>query len=1048
MRTNLPITNEERMMRSGEYIVSRTDTRGVITEANPYFYEISGFSEAEIIGSPHNIVRHPDMPEEAFKDLWETLKAGKPWTGYVKNRCKNGDHYWVIANVTPLWENGSIAGYLSVRSKPERADVESIAKVYAKFRAKDAKGLTIREGKVCRTGVIGSVQNWFNGRTLRSTLTAANVVSLLCVILVGGLGVWGMQTANQALESVYKDRTVPLGQLDDIMRNVMGNRINVTVAAYQSSAEVIRQRIEDMEKRKARIDELWDAYMSTYLTDGEKLLAADFANKRALFVANGIQLVANEIKAGQVEKARLLVNDLDSLYVPVRDAADKLIALQVDVAKSEFEAAQGRYSLIRTVSVITLAFAVLMVVFNMIQVLRRVVRPTRKLNEQMMRVAQGDFSVIVDKAYNDEIGETADALRTLYVRLGNDLANARRDAEENQRIRLALDNVASGVMIADNNRTIIYANKSVIKTLSDVETDLRKVLPSFNVAKLVGTNIDGFHKNPAHQAHLIANVQTTHKSRVGLAGYTFDLSLSPVFDDRGSRIGAVLEWANVTDYLAELERQRMEAERNLLVRQALDNSTAAVTVADADDNIMHITPVSRKLFEAMGGASYNADKMMGAKVVEFFSEPAVKAKIAQAQLVGEIAEFDFKGHTVRVSSNPITTADGKHVGRVTQWVDRTAEVAVEREVAQMVGAAAQGDLGKRINVEGMEGFFKALSDGINRMVDSADEITRETAEALSRMASGDLRQQMEGEFDGSFAVIQKNCNETMSRLSQIIGDVMATGHQLTNAAEQISATSQSLSQATSEQAAGVEEASASIEEMAASINQNAENAKITDGMAGKAAKEAIEGGEAVKQTVDAMKEIATRIGIIDDIAYQTNMLALNAAIEAARAGDHGKGFAVVAAEVRKLAERSQVAAQEIGELAGESVKAAERAGSLIDEIVPGIGKTSDLVQEIAAASQEQSTGASQINTSMNQMNQITQQNASASEELAATAEEMASHAEQLLELMSYFKQDAGEERAQKRVSSGNNRRSARGVAKGTPASETSLSIDESKFERF
>ncbi len=178
---------------------------------------------------------------------------------------------------------------------------------------------------------------------------------------------------------------------------------------------------------------------------------------------------------------------------------------------------------------------------------------------------------------------------------------------------------------------------------------------------------------------------------------------------------------------------------------------------------------------------------------------------------------------------------------------------------------------------------------------------------------------------------------------------------------------------------------------------------MTDDIATGAAKEARMGGDAVTQTVQAMKNIADKIGIIDDIAYQTNMLALNAAIEAARAGEHGKGFAVVAAEVRKLAERSQVAAQEIGALASSSVQVAEQAGSALTALVPAIGKTSDLVQEINAASNEQAAGIDQINLAVGQLNQVTQQNASASEELAATAEEMSGQAEQLQQLMATFR---------------------------------------------
>ena len=417
MKINLPVTNTEYVLKDTDSVISRTDLKGIITFINEDFVRISGFAKDELIGTSHNIVRHPDMPKEAFEDLWKSNKAGRPWTGYVKNRCKNGDYYWVRAVVTPNFENGQLVGYTSVRNKPDRAAVDQVANAYRQIREGKAGNLKIQDGKIVSSSIFGKL-NMFKNLTIKSRLIF--VLGFMSALLLGiGLfGLYGMSKANDGLRTVYEDRTIALGQLDTIVRRLTLNRLANANAIMTPTPENIQKFTTEIDSNIEVINKTWDAYMATTLTPEEKILADKFAADRKVFVAEGVRPSVAALRLNKIDEAKHIVETrIRPLFEPVRAGINDLIELQLNEAKKEYEQSTARYSTIRNVALTSITLGLLLSFWIGFMLIRAIMRPLADAQGVAAKIAAGDLSSTIDIRNNDEIGQLLASFKNMQASL-------------------------------------------------------------------------------------------------------------------------------------------------------------------------------------------------------------------------------------------------------------------------------------------------------------------------------------------------------------------------------------------------------------------------------------------------------------------------------------------------------------------------------------------------------------------------------------------------------------------------------------------------------
>ncbi len=597
----------------------------------------------------------------------------------------------------------------------------------------------------------------------------------------------------------------------------------------------------------------------------------------------------------------------------------------------------------------------------------------------------------------------------------------------NARIKRALDMCQANVMLADNDLNIIYMNDSVQTMLKGNEQKLRSALPKFDADKLVGTCVDDFHSNPAHQRALLAGLTQPYQTKLKIAGLSFELIATPIFDDNDNRLGTVVEWNDITASLEARQKERRVANENARIKRALDCVSTNTMIADADNTIIYMNEAIQQMMQSAEEdikvvlPNFNASQLVGTNMDSFHKNPAHQKGVIERLESTYQTEIKVGVRTFSLTANPILSEDEERIGSVVEWNDRTEEVAIEKEIADLINAAGQGNLTNRISEEGKSGFFLNLAGGLNQLVGIAAGVIDETAQMLDAMAHGNLTKRIESEYQGAFDKLKVDANSTAEKLTEVINRISNAASAVASGAEEIAQGNTDLSQRTEEQASSLEETASSMEQMTSTVRQNADNAKVANDLAADATSKAQKGGEVVKRAVNSMneindssKKIADIIGVIDEIAFQTNLLALNAAVEAARAGEQGRGFAVVAGEVRNLAQRSAAAAKEIKDLIRDSVTKVQdgsqlvnESGATLNDIVDAISRVTAMIADISNASSEQSEGIEQVNKAVTQMDEMTQQNAALVEEASAAGEAMADQARSMRQILGFFTTAAG-----------------------------------------
>jgi PAS domain S-box-containing protein len=702
MRVNEPITDREVVFPEGAMLVSRTDTGGRITFVNQDFIDVSGYAEEELIGAPHNIVRHPSMPAEAFADLWATIKAGRPWEGLVKNRCKNGDYYWVLANVTPEVENGTVTGYQSIRSCPSREQIAEAERVYALIREGKASHLAVREGGIVGVGFGTAFADFTH--SVSGKIAGLVALMVVAVSLVAWFGLSGMKDSNDALRSSVEDSLVPAGQLGEIIDHLRDSLQLTTMLVIDlrdgTDDKVVQARLAAIDADMAAADEGARKVMASAMATDEKAVADKYVAAQKRFFDDGLKLALEMVRNSdplrlEVHHRTVLIPAFDTVHA----AAADLLHAEIRVAKAEFEEAEADFNLHLGLSIAAITLCVGVAVGLWVLLRKTIMRPLSRLDGHLSIIATGDLSNPIPPEPVPDFRPAMARLRAMRARLGyaaiEKAETARRGEENLKREMLNLTETLEGEV-----QELVGDISAQAKRLSAEAEELSKV--ANNLTSMAGE---------VSQAVTVtsANVDT-------VAGATAELEASSQ---------SITQLVENSTTIAETARQKVD-----LASQSVGGLTeASVRIGNVVGIIRQIAAQTRML-------------ALNATIEAARAGEAGKGFAVVAEEVKRLADQTEDGITA-------VSAEASAIGQTTQEAVTTVEsVAVTIREIDTIAAEVAHAAGEQRSATGeimgsaaeAADHTKAVADTVGKMLEGVEMAGATAAKftALSNMVSRDI----------------------------------------------------------------------------------------------------------------------------------------------------------------------------------------------------------------------------------------------------------------------------------------------------------------------